>query len=79
MLKENPLRLEFYERYKEIIAEYNQGKTLENTVKAFENLNEFVKDLTLEEQRAVRENLKDQETLAIYDLLREEKNWQERT
>ena len=73
MLKENPLRLKFYERYKEIIAEYNAGKTLENTVKAFENLNEFIKDLTIEEQRAVRENLEDQEALAIFDLLREGK------
>jgi type I restriction enzyme R subunit len=73
MLKENPLRLEFYERYKEIIAEYNAGKTLENTLKAFENLNEFIKDLTVEEQRAVRENLEDQEALAIFDLLREGK------
>jgi len=73
MLKENPLRLEFYERYKEIIADYNAGKTLENTVKAFENLNVFIKDLTVEEQRAVRENLEDQEALAIFDLLREGK------
>lgn len=73
MLKENPLRLEFYERYKEIIAEYNAGKTLENTVKAFENLNDFIKDLTFEEQRAVRENLDDQEALAIFDLLRQGK------
>jgi type I restriction enzyme R subunit len=70
MLKENPLRLEFYERYKEIISEYNAGKTLENTVKAFDNLNEFIKNLTIEEQRAVRENLEDQEALAIFDLLR---------
>lgn len=73
MLKENPLRLEFYERYKEIIAEYNAGKTLENTVKAFDNLNEFIKDLSFEERRAVRENLEDQEALAIFDLLREGK------
>jgi len=73
MLKENPLRLEFYDRYKEIIADYNAGKTLENTVKAFENLNDFIKDLTVEEQRAVRENLEDQEALAIFDLLREGK------
>lgn len=73
MLKENPLRLEFYERYKDIIAEYNQGKTLENTVQAFEKLHDFVKDLTFEEQRAVRENLEDQEVLAIFDLLREGK------
>jgi type I restriction enzyme R subunit len=73
MLKENPLRLEFYDRYKEIIAEYNSGKTLENTVRAFEKLNDFVKDLTVEEKRAVRENLKDQEALAIFDLLRDGK------
>ena len=31
------------------------------------------KDLTVEEQRAVRENLEDQEALAIFDLLREGK------
>ena len=73
MLKENPLRLKFYERYKEIIEEYNKGKSLEDTVKAFDNLNDFIKDLTVEEQRAVRENLEDQETLAIFDLLKEGK------
>jgi type I restriction enzyme R subunit len=73
MLKENPLRLEFYERYREIIDEYNAGKSLENTVKAFENLTEFIKNLTIEEKRAVSENLGDQETLAIFDLLREGK------
>ena len=73
MLKENPLRLEFYERYKEIIAEYNAGKTLENTIKAFDDLNEFIQELTVEEQRAVRENLENQESLAIFDLLREGK------
>jgi type I restriction enzyme R subunit len=78
MLKENPLRLEFYERYKEIIAEYNAGKTLENTIKAFDDLNEFIQELTVEEQRAVRENLENQESLAIFDLLREGKKtrWQ---
>lgn len=73
MLKENPLRLEFYENYKAIIVEYNQGKTLENTVKAFDNLTKFIETLTFEEQRVVRENLVDQEALAIFDLLREGK------
>lgn len=73
MLKENPLRLEFYDRYKEIIDEYNSGKTLENTVRAFNRLTEFLASLSEEEQRAVRENLDDQETLAIFDLLREGK------
>ncbi|WP_310991474.1 type I restriction endonuclease subunit R [Aequorivita marina] len=74
MVQENPLRIEFYDRYKEIIDEYNKGKSLEDTVKTFENLNEFIQDLSFEEQRVVRENLGDQETLAIFDLLKEGKN-----
>lgn len=73
MLKENPMRLDFYERYKKIVEEYNKGKSLEDTVMAFNNLNNFIKDLSFEEQRAVREKLEDQETLAIFDLLREGK------
>lgn len=72
MMKENPLRLEFYERYQEIIKEYNQGKSLEDTIKAFDNLSDFIKDLNVEDTRAFRENL-DQETLAIFDLLRANK------
>ncbi|WP_369013004.1 type I restriction endonuclease subunit R [Flavobacterium anhuiense] len=74
MLKENPLRLEFYERYKEIVDEYNKGKSLEDTLTAFNNLNNFYNDLTFEEKRVVREQLADQETLAIFDLLREGKD-----
>jgi type I restriction enzyme, R subunit len=73
MLKENPLRLDFYERYKEIVEEYNKGKSLEDTVATFDKLSSYVTDLSFEEQRALRENLKDQETLAIFDLLREGK------
>ncbi|MRT91907.1 type I restriction endonuclease subunit R [Ancylomarina sp. 16SWW S1-10-2] len=73
MLKENPLRIDFYERYKKIIEEYNRGKSLEDTLKAFDKLNEFIQDLSIEEQRAVRENLNGQEALAIFDLLKEGK------
>jgi type I restriction enzyme R subunit len=69
MLKENPMRLDFYERYKEIVDEYNRGKSLEDTVATFDKLSHYVADLTFEEQRVIRENLKDQETLAIFDLL----------
>ncbi|SFN61361.1 type I restriction enzyme, R subunit [Bizionia echini] len=73
MLKENPLRIEFYDRYKEIIDIYNNGKNLEDTINAFNNLNTFIQDLSFEEQRVVREELNDQETLAIFDLLKEGK------
>ena len=72
MLKENPLRLEFYDRYKSIIDDYNKGKTLEDTLKAFDNLNDFIQDLNVEDARAMRENLT-QESLAIFDLLRADK------
>jgi type I restriction enzyme R subunit len=69
MMRDNPLRLEFYDRYQEIIEEYNQGKSLEDTINAFNNLNSFIQDLNEEDARAIKENL-DQESLAIFDLLR---------
>jgi type I restriction enzyme R subunit len=69
MLKENPLRVDFYNRYQEIIKEYNKGKTMEDTVKAFEDLTDFIGGLSDEEQRAKREDIESQEILAIYDLL----------
>ena len=61
--------MEFYERYKEIVEDYNKGKDLEDTIKVFEKLYEFVEKLNAEESRAMRENL-DEETLAVFDLLR---------
>ena len=69
MVKENPLRLDFYERYQKIIDSYNQGKSLADTQKAFDSLTNLIQDLTVEDSRAIRENLSE-ETLAIYDLLR---------
>ena len=69
MLKNNPLRMEFYNRYKEIIEEYNNGKNLEDTVRSFNNLFSFIENLTIEDARAMRENL-NEDGLAIFDLLR---------
>jgi type I restriction enzyme R subunit len=68
MLRENPLRIGFYERYTEIIDEYNKGKSLEDTIHAFNTLTAFINSLNDEDQRAFRENLS-QESLAIFDLL----------
>ena len=42
---------------------------MEDTVKAFNNLNDYLRDLNVEDARAMRENLTE-ETLAIFDLLR---------
>ena len=70
MVQQNPIRLEFYEKYKKIIEEYNQGKDIQAVQKAFDDLNDFMKnDLTPETERAMREGL-DEETLAIFDLLK---------
>jgi type I restriction enzyme R subunit len=70
MVRENPIRLEFYEKYKSIIEEYNAGKDIQAVQKAFDDLNEFMqKDMRPEQERAMREGL-DEETLAIYDLLK---------
>lgn len=72
MLRDNPMRLDFYERYKKIIDEYNKGKSAADTQRTFDNLADFIKDLSFEDARAIREQL-DEETLAIYDLLKEGK------
>jgi len=77
MLAENPLRLAFYERYQEIIEAYNKGKSLEDTVKTFEDLQNFIRDLSDEDQRAIKEQL-DQDTLTIFDLLKEGKELSEK-
>jgi type I restriction enzyme R subunit len=71
MIKENPLRLEFYEKYKEIIEEYNNGKDINATKKAFDDLTDFLNNLSKEDSRAMREGL-DEETLAIFDLLKKD-------
>lgn len=69
MVQQNPLRLEFYEKYKKIIEDYNNGKDLQAVQKAFDELQDFMQELSEEESRALAEGL-DQETLAIFDLLR---------
>jgi len=69
MLQQNPLRLQFYEKYKQIIDEYNQGKDLQVVQKIFDDLKDFIQDLSAEEFRAMAEGL-DEDTLAIFDLLK---------
>jgi len=70
MVQQNPIRLEFYEKYKKIIEEYNKGKDIQSVQKAFDDLSDFMKnDLKPETERAMREGL-DEETLAIFDLLK---------
>lgn len=69
MVQQNPCRLEFYDRYKKIIHDYNQGKDIQAVQKAFDDLESFMEDLSVEDVRAITEGL-DEETLAIFDILR---------
>jgi type I restriction enzyme R subunit len=69
MVQQNPLRLEFYDRYKKIIHDYNQGKDMQAVQKAFDNLNEFMSDLSEDEALTIALGL-DEETRAIFDILR---------
>jgi type I restriction enzyme R subunit len=71
MKAQNPLRLEFYEKYQQIIKEYNDGKDAEAVQKIFIEVTKIINAMTEEEHRSTREGL-DEETLAIYDLLRKD-------
>ena len=73
MLKENPLRMEFYDRYKEIVEAYNNGKSETELKRSFEQLTAFIQTLSQEEKRAYLENL-DEPTLSIFDLLIQNKD-----
>jgi type I restriction enzyme R subunit len=68
MIQQNPLRMDFYERYREIIEAYNRETDRITIEKTFEELMKFVGGLTEEEQRTVKEGL-DEEQLAVFDRL----------
>jgi len=50
MLDQNPLRIQFYERYQEIIDLYNQGKEYTTIKEIFDRLKDFYNDLSQEEK-----------------------------
>ena len=62
----NPTRVDWAERFQQLIDEYNAGSV--NVEAFFERLIEFTKALSQEERRGLAENL-NEEQLAIYDLL----------
>lgn len=71
MLQQNPLRMDYYRKYAEIVADYNREKdrvTIEDT---FAKLIELAKSLDEEQRRAVEEGLEEEE-LALFDLLKKE-------
>lgn len=66
MVRRNPTRVDMLERFQSMIAEYNAGSA--TVEELFNQLVDFIRDMSNEEQRATREGL-DEEELAIFDLL----------
>ncbi len=69
MLAANPSRVNFYERYQEIIRAYNQEQNRASIEKTFEDLMNLSQSLTEEQKRYVREGFKNDEELALYELI----------
>jgi type I restriction enzyme R subunit len=68
MLARNPLRMDYYKRYQEIIADYNREKDRATVEQTFAQLVELAGQLDAEQRRAAEEGLTDDE-LALFDLL----------
>ena len=72
MLAQNPRRINFYEKYQEIIREYNQEQNRVNIEQTFEELMQLSQQLTEEEKRYIREGFENDEQLSMYDVLMKE-------
>ncbi len=64
----NPMRMDYYKRYQEIIADYNREKDRVTVEETFAKLVDLAKSLDAEQRRAAEEGLSDDE-LALFDLL----------
>lgn len=71
MLQQNPLRMDYYRKYAEIVADYNREKDRVTIEETFAKLIEFAKSLDEEQRRAVEEGLEEEE-LALFDLLKKD-------
>lgn len=72
MLDQNPLRVDFYEKYQEIIKDYNEGNEKGAVERVFQKLRKLAEDLTEEEARAKSEGMSENQ-LTLFDILRQGK------
>ncbi len=72
MLDRNPLRMDYYRKYQEIVADYNREKDRVTVEETFARLLELAESLDAEERRAVEEGLSDDEYVLFQLLLREQ-------
>ena len=69
MMEVNPSRVDYYQRYMEIIEAYNAEQDRTTIEKTFMDLMNLAQAMSEEEQRYVREGFSSDEELSIYDLL----------
>ena len=69
MLRSNPARIDYYERYQNIIEQYNAEKDRSEIERIFDELTKLAQDLSQEEKRYVREGFSSDEELSVFDLL----------
>ncbi|MBQ9869208.1 MAG: type I restriction endonuclease subunit R [Ruminococcus sp.] len=69
LLFNNPDRIDYYERYQQIITDYNNEQDRATIEKTFMDLMDLANSLDQEEQRYVREGFENDEELSLYDLL----------
>ncbi len=68
MLAANPLRMDYYKKYSDIIADYNREKDRVTIEETFARLVDLANSLDAEQRRAAEEGLSEEE-LALFDLL----------
>ena len=69
LLFSNPQRVNYYERYQQIIEDYNSEQNRATIEKTFMDLMDLANSMDKEEQRYVREGFSSDEELYLYDLL----------
>ena len=69
MLFSNPNRINYYDRYQEIIAAYNAEQDRATIEKTFMDLVDLTNSMDAEQQRYVREGFSSDEELSLYDML----------
>ena len=71
MLARNPSRMDYQQKYEEIVADYNREKDRVTIEETFRRLMELMDELDAEQTRAVEEGLNEDE-LALFDLLKKD-------
>ena len=69
LLLNNPNRIDYYERYQQIITDYNSEQDRATIEKTFMDLMDLASHLDNEEKRYAREGFDSDEELSVYDML----------